>query len=297
MGNLKECEKGKQRIEGRERYHMNGGRSVAFIGSGHITEIILRNIIANRVLPGQQILLSDVDSEHCRHLAKEFGTGTCSTNREAFARADVTFICIPPRFVASLVSELQGEPVLGKAIVTIAAGVPMRAYEAIGEGLAVLRTLPNPPSQIGQGVLPYAANRFLTPCQKEEILKLLSSLGECLSMDEASIDVVTSLSSPAPVCLFLDTMVEAGVLAGLSRKDAEKVSFQTVQGCLKVFESRPEASFADLAAEASTPGGTSVESLYVLDQRGFRGAIKEAYLRAAEKARKATEMLKGGSLR
>lgn len=266
-------------------------RTIAFIGSGHITGIILRNIIANRVLPGRQIMVNDIDRERCCRTASEFGTRTCSSNREAFARADVTFICIPPRFVPSLVAELRGEPVVGKALVSIAAGVPIEAYETIGEGLAVLRTLPNPPSQIGQGVLPYATNGFLEPTQAEEILELLASLGECLPMDQAGIDVVTSLSSPAPVYLFLDTMVESGVLAGLSRKNAEKVAFQTVLGCLKVFESRPEASFADLAAEASTPGGTSVESLYVLDQRGFRGAVKEAYLKGVEKAKKATKNL------
>jgi pyrroline-5-carboxylate reductase len=97
------------------------------------------------------------------------------------------------------------------------------------------------------------------------------------------ISVVTSLSSPAAVFLFLDTMVEGGVLCGLNRKDAVTVAHQTVYGCLRLWESKEGKTFGDLIADASTPGGVSVETLYVLDRFCLRGALKEAYLKGADK--------------
>lgn len=184
-----------------------------------------------------------------------------------------------------MVEDLKGEPVEGKVVLTIAAGVPMEAYESIGEGLAVIRALPNPPSQVGCVIIPYAMNRYVTEEQRAMVLEVLNLLGKCLPMNEDEISVVTSLSSPAAVFLFLDTMVEAGVLCGLNRKDAVTVAHQTVYGCLRLWESKEGKTFGDLIADASTPGGVSVETLYVLDRLAFREAQKEAYLKGADKAR------------
>ena len=263
---------------------------IAFIGAGHITEIILNNLARNNYFARcEDILVSAPNRERCRELSEKFGFAIAADNRAAFVQASVVFICVPPAAVAHVAADLAGCDPFGKTVVTIAAGVPISALERIHPDLAVVRTLPNPPSRIGYGILSVACNRNVDDGKRGVVMDILRNLGECLEMDEDGINIVTSLSSPAPVFAFLAGMVEAGVLCGLPREKAVKVAEHTVMGCLKIRENRPQATFADLIAEAGTPGGTSVESLHALDRHAFGAAIKEAYLAAADKARATSE--------
>lgn len=261
-------------------------KRLGFIGGGHITEMLLARIVSCGALDPERIMVSDTDPARLQVLKESFGINPSKGNRETFDHSDLTLICVQPKIVPFVVEELKGVSVEGKAILTIAAGVPMEAYEAIGEELAVFRALPNPPSKVGCGIIPFSENRFAKESQHNFTLEILSVLGQCVPMSEDGISIVTSLSSPAPVLLFLDTMVEAGVLCGLNRKDAVTVANQTVLGCLRLWECSEGKSFGDLIADASTPGGISVESLYVLDRYSFRGAVKKAYLKGVEKARR-----------
>ncbi len=264
--------------------------TIAFIGAGHITEIILNNLARNNYFARcGDALVSDPSKARCRELSEKFGIAIAADNRAAFIESTFIFICVPPPAVTRVVADLAGCDPSGKTVVTIAAGVPISALEKIHPNLAVIRTLPNPPSQVGYGILPVACNRNVDDKTRGVVMDILRNLGECVEMDEDGINAVTSLSSPAPVFAFLDAMVEAGVLCGLPRAKAARVAEQTVMGCLKIRENRPEATFADLIAEASTPGETSVESLYALERHAFRAAIKEAYLAAANKARATSE--------
>ena len=271
---------------------------IAFIGAGHITEIILNNLARNNYFAHcENILVSDPSSMRCCELSQKFGTAIALDNRTAFIDAAVIFVCTPPPAVGSVVADLADCDPAGKVVVTIAAGVPISALEKIHPNLAVVRTLPNPPSQVGYGILPVACNHNVDGKMRNAVMGILRNLGEYIEMDEDGINIVTSLSSPAPVFAFLESMVEAGVLCGLPREKAVKVAEHTVMGCLKIRENRPEATFADLIAEASTPAGTSVESLYVLDRYAFKAAIKEAYLAAANKARATSESYRQSNCR
>lgn len=260
-------------------------RWLGFIGGGHITEMLLARIVSSGVLLPERITVSDKNEERLGWLKEHFGIVPAKDNRATFENSELTLICVQPKAVRPVVEDLKGIPVGGKALLTIAAGVPMKAYEAIGENLAIFRALPNPPSKVGCGIIPFSENGYADESQRQFALEILSVMGKCIPMSEDGISITTSLSSPAPVFLFIDTMVEAGVLCGLTRKDAITVAHQTVLGCLRLWENSEGKSFGDLIADASTPGGISVESLYVLDRCAFRGAVKEAYLKGAEKAR------------
>lgn len=261
-------------------------KKIGFIGGGHITEMLLSRLVSSGVVPPDRISVSDIDKARLGALRERFGVTPALDNRETFACSDLTLVCVQPQVVPLLVEDLKGVLVEGKALLTIAAGIPMKTYEAIGPGLAVFRALPNPPSKVGEGIIPYSTNSFVTVEQKSLVIGVLSVLGKCLPLNEDGISVVTALSSPAPVFHFMESMVESGVLCGLNRKDSLTVTCQTILGCLRLWESSEGKSFSDLIADASTPGGISVESLYVMDRRAFRGTVKEAYLQGAEKARR-----------
>lgn len=261
-------------------------QKIGFIGGGHITEMLLSRLVSSGVVAPDRISVSDIDKARLGWLRDRFGVNPALDNRETFAISELTLVCVQPQVVPLVVEDLKGVAIEGKALLTIAAGIPMKTYEAIGPGLAVFRALPNPPSKVGAGIIPFSTNGSVTEKQKNLVNEILSVLGKCIPMNEDGISVVTALSSPAPVFHFMESMVEAGVLCGLSRQDAVTVTYQTLSGCLRLWESSEKKSFSDLIADASTPAGISVESLYVMDRHAFRGAVKEAYLEGARKARR-----------
>jgi pyrroline-5-carboxylate reductase len=125
----------------------------------------------------------------------------------------------------------------------------------------------------------------VSPEIKQDILEILSNLGQCVDMSEEEINIMTALSSPAPVFAFIEGMIEAGVLCGMPRAKAALVAERTVAGCIKMREANSSLSFAEMTAEACTPGGISAEILMTLDKYAWRAAIKDAYRAGTEKTK------------
>ncbi len=259
-------------------------KCIGFIGAGHIAEMLISRIIETGAVVPSRLSISDINRDRILFLEEKFGLSGTVDNRELFQKCEHIFFCVHPPIVQEILEDLYSLDISDKLIVSIAAGIPMNTYHYLGN-VAVIRAIPNPPSKAGYGIIPYSLNPFVTEEQKKEILELLSSLGECLPMAEDAISIVTSLSSPVSTFLFLDSLVEAGILAGLNREDSVRIVHKTVLGCLKIWEKEQEKTFADLLSEACTPGGISAETLFTLDRYAFRAAVKDGIMEGVEKAR------------
>jgi len=128
-------------------------RSIAFIGAGHITEIIVSNLTKADYIAPRRLIASDPDQERLEKLHDKYGISIAEDNLEAVNEADFVFINVLPNIVEEVVKEFRkiGFP-QGKVIITVAAGIPMDTYKVLGERLPVVRALPNPPSRIGMGI-------------------------------------------------------------------------------------------------------------------------------------------------
>jgi len=263
---------------------MIGKRRLAFIGGGHITEILLHNLVGRQVVSPASVIVSDPLAERRRHLTEEFAVETTADNAAAAASGDLIFINLRPEVVASVIPELVHARLnRNQVVISLAAGIPLSRYAALGPEQPLVRALPNPPSRIGQGVAALALTSQVNEEQRAVVAALFASLGEVVEVDEAALNLVTALSSPAATYLFFEALIDAGVRGGLPRKIATAVAAQTITGSLAMWRER-NVSPADLIAEAATPAGISVETLFVLEQHAFKGAIMEAIARGAERA-------------
>lgn len=259
-------------------------RTFAFIGAGHITNIILSNLANAGTVHALRLVASDVDRHKLQQLHDDYGIVMAKDNLEAVAKGDFIFINVRPQVVANVIEELGRERLpKNKLVVTLAAGIPMNAYERLGDELPVVRALPNPPSQIGMGIAAMAFNPYVTDEQKGDIFEFFGSLGKHVVLGEESINAVTALSSPASTYLFFESLIEAGVSAGIDRDMSTKIVYQTIVGAMEVWNKR-QVSPKELLREASTPGGISVESISTLEQHAFKAALIEAIGNAALKA-------------
>ncbi len=259
-------------------------KPIAFIGGGHITEIIIENLANSKTVLPQRLMVSDPDVGRRELLSRLFSVQTTPDNGEAVRHGDYVFVNVRPQVVPKIVDELvQSSIGEGKVIVTLAAGTPMKTYRVLGEGLPIVRALPNPPSQVGRGIAALAFNAHVTEAQRKDILTLFEALGEVAVLGEEYINTATALSSPAAIYLFSQSMIDAGVRMGLDRATATKITHQTIVGAMEVWKKR-QVPPNELMNEACTPGGISVECVFTLDKYGFRAAVGEAIQNGAVKA-------------
>ena len=260
-------------------------KTIAFIGAGHITSILLNNLVNAGNLQAPRLVASDPDKDKLRQLHDNYGIVMAKDNLEAVEKGDFIFINVRPQVVGEVIDELSRKQLPGnKLIVTLAAGIPISVYESLGKQRPVVRALPNPPSQIGMGIAPLAFNPFVTDEQKSDIFELFASLGEYVVLGEEYINAVTALSSPASTYLFFESLIDAGVKAGIDHDMSTKIVYQTIVGSLEVWNQR-QVSPQDLLTEASTPGGISAESISTLEQYAFKSALIEAIGKATLKAK------------
>ena len=172
-------------------------------------------------------------------------------------------------------------------VLSVAAGIKAAAIEeALGDGIAVVRGMPNTPALIGAGAGAIAAGTHAGDEDLAWAEEILGAVGTVVRVPEYSLDAVTGLSGSGPAYVFLvaEAMAEAGVLAGLPRDVAETLAYQTLLGAarLVVEEGSPPSA---LRAAVTSPGGTTAAGLRELERHGVRSAFLEAVMAATERAR------------
>jgi pyrroline-5-carboxylate reductase len=259
-------------------------RSIAFIGAGHITEIIVSNLTKADYIAPHRLIASDPAQERLEKLHNKYGISIAQDNLEAVNTADFVFINVRPIIVEEVIKEFRkiGFP-QGKVIITVAAGIPMDTYKVLGERLPAVRALPNPPSQIGKGIAALAFNPHVTEEQKKDIFELFDSFGDHVVVREDLVNAVMALSSPAITYMLFQSLIDAGIRAGIDPETAAKIVSRTIGGSMAVWEQR-DATPNELLTEASTPGGISIESLFTLEKYAFKAALMEAIDSAIKKA-------------
>ena len=251
-------------------------RSIAFIGGGHITEIIVSNLTkTDRIVP-RRLIVSDPVKEKGQHLKKTYGISVAEDNMEAVFTGDFVFISVLPHVVGKVVEELKGNGFPdNRVIITVAAGIPMHTYAGLGSRIPVVRALPNPPSQVGMGIAALAFNPHVAEDLKTEIFELFACLGEYVIVEEDQVNTVMALSSPTITYMLFQSLIDAGVRAGIDRDTSTKIVYQTIAGSMEVWKAR-QVPPSELISEASTPGGISIESLYTLETYAFKAGIMDA---------------------
>lgn len=264
---------------------MVANQTIAFLGGGHITEIILHRLRHMKMVPPAQFIVSDPDEGRLGHLRELFGIETTPDNVTAAVRGDLIFINLRPEVVPVVLRDLLAARLrANQVVISLAAGIPLSRYASLGERQPVVRAVPNPPSRIGEGIAALAYSPEVTPEQRQNVRFLFDALGQVMEVDESYFSVITSLSSPVATLLFFQSLIDAGVRYGLPRSVSTQVASQTIIGTMGMWQAANLSPY-ELINEASTPGGISVESLYALEQHAFKAAIMDGIARGANRAK------------
>jgi pyrroline-5-carboxylate reductase len=171
-------------------------------------------------------------------------------------------------------------------VLSIAAGVTAATIqEAVGPDVAVVRAMPNTPAVVGAGASAIAAGSTATEADLDWAESILEAVGVVVRVGEDKLDAVTGLSGSGPAYVFVlaESLIEAGVLVGLTREVAEVLAVQTILGSGELLKSSDEHAAA-LRAAVTSPGGTTAAGLRALEAGGLRSSVIDAVVAAADRA-------------
>ncbi len=251
---------------------------LAFIGCGSMGEAMVKGLLTRRLVTPDRIVASHPRTRRRDELEERYGITTMPDNAVAAAGASVVTLAVKPQVLEEVVSDLRGEVRPDALLVSIVAGADT-ARLAGDLGVArVVRVMPNTPAQIGHGMSVWYATDAVDDPGRTRVRTILSALGEEeLVHHEEEIDMATALSGtgPAYVFLFMESLIEAGVHLGFSRRVAARLVHQTMLGAVEFAMEAPE-HVARLRNQVTSPGGTTAEALYQLERGRLRTVLSDA---------------------
>jgi pyrroline-5-carboxylate reductase len=259
---------------------------ISFIGGGNMGEALIKSLIAKGVAASKDITVSDVSQRRRDILKKTYGVKAIVSNREAVLKADIIVLAIKPQDMSTVLAEL-GKLTPKQLVLSIAAGVTM---ETLRKGLKhnyLVRSMPNMPAQIGEGMTVWTASDEVSQSQKEQAKSVLAAAGEEIYVaHEKYIDMATAVSGSGPAYIFLiiEALTDAGVHIGLPRGTAEKLVLQTVAGSTKAVKATAKHP-AELKNMVTSPGGTTTEGILQLETGGLRSLLLRAVIAAYDKSK------------
>jgi len=202
----------------------------------------------------------------------------------------VLIVAVKPKDMPEVLAEIHGAVRVDQLVISVAAGVPLKAIEGSLRGVPVVRAMPNTSAAVQASVTALASGRSATDDHLRVSTELFRAVGEVLTVPEDIMDVVTALSGsgPAYVYRFIEALIAAGTEMGLTEHLAKQLAVHTLVGAARML-SEPDADSVELRRRVTSPGGTTQAGLTALEERGFASAVKEAVRRAAERAAELAE--------
>ncbi len=252
--------------------------TVALIGAGKMGEALLIGMLRR----GHEVLVAESNPTRAAELAELDGVEVC-TATAAVAAADVVIVAVKPHQIIELVADLASSIRATTPIVSVAAGISVRALEAAvakdeaGRQLAVIRAMPNTPALVGEGMIAISPSAGCSGAQVSMTIEMLSSVGQVVVVPEEQQDAVTALSGSGPAYIFLvaEAMIDAAVALGLEPSQARDLAVQTIFGAATMLRESTDAP-AVLRGNVTSPNGTTAAAIEALERNELRAAFTAA---------------------
>lgn len=262
---------------------------IGFIGCGNMAQAMIGGLLKKEVCQAADIIASAKTQATLDRVKAAYGIETTTDNRTVAQNAQVIVLAVKPMYYEEVIGEIRDVTDKQQIIISIAPGKTLRwLAEQLGNSeYKVVRTMPNTPALVGEGVTGYTLSEGIKEEDHAKVRMILESFGMAEQVSESLMDVVVSVSgsSPAYVFMFIEAMADAAVADGMPRKQAYTFAAQAVLGSAKmVLETGKHPG--ELKDMVCSPGGTTIEAVRVLEKKGMRSSVMEAMKACAKKARK-----------
>ena len=260
---------------------------LGFIGCGNMAKAMMKGIINSGAVAAADIYGSNAHEESAQAVAAEYGINAGTDNLAVAQAADVLFLSVKPYQYEDVIAQIRDAVRPHQVVVTIAPGKTIAwLEERFGKPVRIVRTMPNTPALVGEGLTAYCPNSLATAEDVAYVEGLLKSFGKTVQLKEGLVDACSAVggSTPAYVYMFIEALADAGVAEGLPRAQAYDIAAQAVMGSAKmVLETGKHPG--ELKDQVTSPSGSTIKGLEVLEQNAFRGTVITALRTAINAAR------------
>ena len=268
-------------------------RKIAVLGAGKAGEALIAGLLTSGWREPSEIVATARHEERLAELAERHAIATTTDNVDAASGAAIVVIAVKPQDIETLLAEVGGALTPEQTIISIAAAIPTSLIEGhLANGVPVVRAMPNTPMTVQEGMAGIAAGAHADEEHLAATEEVLGSIGRSVRVDESYMDAITAVSGsgPAYFALLAESMIEAGILLGLSREISTDLVVQTMLGTAKLL--RDERMHpVELREMVTSPGGTTIAAIRELEQAGVRAAFLNAIQAAMVRSK---ELAEGG---
>ncbi|PPI86350.1 pyrroline-5-carboxylate reductase [Candidatus Pantoea edessiphila] len=262
-------------------------KNIGFIGVGNIAQSIIKGLSRSEYIAPSQIWIYDHKLTTNKEVSLKYKVNYTESNIQLVKKVDVLFISLKPHVILKELQNISNSIKENTIIISLAAGITINAIESvIGVNRKIIRAMPNINSSICAGMTSITPNSFLNKFEIDLVESIFRSFSETHLVDEKLIHSVIGISSSAPAYVFIliEAMADAAVLSGMTYSKAYQFASQAVKGSAQMLlETRKHPG--ELRNMVCSPGGTTIESIKVLEQKNFRSAIIEAVYKCILKSR------------
>ena len=268
-------------------------RKICVLGAGKAGEALVAGLLSSGWAKPADVVATARRQERADELAERYGIETTLANGEAVKSAEMVVIAVKPQDIEDLLADIRGSVEASQTVLSIAAAIPTALIESqLGDAVPVVRAMPNTPVTVHEGMAGVAPGAHAGDEQLALAEEVLGSVGRSVRVDEAHMDAVTAVSGsgPAYFALLAESMIEAGILLGLSREVATDLVVQTMLGTAKLLRDE-KMHPVELREMVTSPGGTTISAIRELEQAGVRAAFLNAIQAAMQRSK---ELAQGG---
>ena len=261
--------------------------TIGFLGCGKMAQALARGFVRSGIAKATDIIGSDVFEPARTAMRDEIGATVTTSNNELCKKADTLVLAVKPQSADALLKEIQPAVTDRHLVISIVTGISIgKMTQLLGGPRRIVRVMPNTPCLVGEAASGIAVGPTATSQDAELVENLFRSVGVAHRVSEQLLDAVTGLSGSGPAYIYqvIEALSDGGVKAGLAREVATALAAQTVLGAAKmVLETGMHPG--QLKDMVTSPAGTTIAGLAVLEQRGVRSAFIDAVDAASRRAK------------
>jgi pyrroline-5-carboxylate reductase len=266
----------------------------AFLGGGNMAEALIKGLLTGLGINPRHVVATDVIHERCDYLRETYGISTSDDNPQAVRDNQVIFLAVKPQTVPTLLATIAQDVGRDKLIVSIAAGIPLSSLQhTLPDDSRIVRVMPNTPALVLAGAAGISPSTAATPADIALVERIFNVVGRATVVSDGMMDTVTGLSGSGPAFVFalIEGLSDGGVLMGLDRPTATMLAAQTVLGAAKMVLDTGKHP-GELKDMVTSPAGTTIAGMQVLEDGGLRGLMMAAVRRATEQSQELGRGLK-----
>lgn len=259
---------------------------IGFIGGGAIAEAITSGILEAKLITSNNIFIAEHKSVRCEYLQKKYKVNVSIDAKKIVDNVDIIFLAIKPQVACNAIESIYEITEDDSVIVSVVAGLTIQSLESYFKTQPVIRVMPNTPVAVGEGMSAIALGTKATTENGDLIEKIFNAIGKAVIVKENVMDAVTGLSGSGPGYGFviIDALADAGVKVGLPRQTAIMLAAQTLLGAAKMVLDTGKHP-AQLRDMVTSPGGTTIAGIHVLERNAVRATLIDAVEAATNKSK------------